>query len=117
MSHFAKINKDNIVTEVIVAEQEFIDSGIVGDPASWIQTSYNTWHGKHPNNTPLRKNFASVGFTYDKKLDAFIPPQPYPSWKFNKTICDWEPPIPCPITPIPHYWDEDELQWKSVSNN
>lgn len=115
MSHFAKINKNNIVTEVIVAEQGVIDSGVFGKPSSWIQTSYNTYGGKHPNNTPLRKNFAGIGYKYDKVRDAFIPPQPYPSWKLNEDTCLWEAPVEPPISEIPHYWDENAQQWKQYT--
>lgn len=116
MSHFAKINKNNIVIEVIVADQDFIDSGAVGDPTKWIQTSYNTFAGKHPNGTPLRKNFAGIGFKYDKKLDAFIPPQPYPSWTLDKETCQWKAPIEQPISDVPTYWDEESQQWKPYTN-
>jgi hypothetical protein len=74
MAHFAKI-QNNIVTQVIVAEQDVIDSGLFGDPASWIQTSYNTHNGVHVlGGTPLRKNFAGVGYTYDPVADEFNPP-------------------------------------------
>lgn len=77
MSHFAQIDNNNIVITVIVAEQDFIDSGVVGNPATWIQTSYNTYAGKHRlGGTPLRKNYAGAGFTYDPVKDAFIPPKP-----------------------------------------
>lgn len=74
MSHFARI-ENGIVTAVIVAEQDFIDSGAVGDPAQWIQTSYNTVNGEHLlGGTPLRKNFAGIGYTYDPVADEFNPP-------------------------------------------
>jgi len=115
MSHFAKIDKD-IVVQVIVAELKDIQSGIFGKPSDWVQTSYNTWHGQHPENKPLRKNFAGIGYTYDKNRDAFIPPKPYPSWKLNEQTCDWEPPSPTPQTEIPHIWDEDLKQWVSIND-
>ena len=86
MAHFAKV-KDGIVTEVIVAEQDVIDSGLFGDPTSWVQTSYNTYAGQHPEGRPLRKNFAGIGFTYDAERDAFIPYQMYPSWILNEETC------------------------------
>jgi hypothetical protein len=74
MAHFAKI-ENGIVTQVIVAEQDVINSGLFGDPASWIQTSYNTHNGVHIlGGTPLRKNFAGVGYTYDPVADEFNPP-------------------------------------------
>ena len=75
MSHFAEIDNDGLVLRVIVAEQDFINSGAVGDSFRWIQTSYN-------NN--FRKNFAGKGSTYDKTKDAFIDPQPYPSWTIKR---------------------------------
>ena len=90
MSHFAKV-ENGIVTKVIVAEQDFIDSGAVGDPSSWLQTSYNTSGGQHPNGTPLRKNFAGIGYTYDRNRDAFIPPKPSEgSFRLNEETCQWE---------------------------
>lgn len=91
MSHFAKV-EDGIVTEVLVIEQDVIDTGIFGDPAMWVQTSYNTLAGQHPEGRPLRKNFAGIGYTYDAERDAFIPPQPDPSWVLNEETCCWEAP-------------------------
>ena len=93
MSHFAQIDENNIVTNVIVAEQDFIDSGAVGDPSKWIQTSYNTQAGEHKlGGTPLRKNYAGIGYTYDSTLDAFIPPKPFNSWVLNEDTCLWNAP-------------------------
>ena len=106
MSHFVKI-KNNIVTEVIVAEKNYINSGVVGDSFLWVQTSYN-------NN--FRKNFAGVGDTYDAARDAFIKPQPYPSWVLDETTCLWKAPTPRPA-PNDDYlyeWDEDNTQWVQV---
>ena len=100
MAHFAKLN-NNIVTEVIVAEKNFINSGLVGDEFLWVQTSYN-------NN--FRKNYAGVGYTYDKSKDAFIPPKPYPSWALNETTCLWESPIDYPSDNKIYRWDEDAYQ-------
>jgi hypothetical protein len=91
MSHFAQIDLNNIVINVIVAEQDFIDSGAVGDPAAWIQTSYNTYAGKHLlDGTPLRKNYAGLGYTYDKERDAFIPPKPGEDYVLNEDTCVWQ---------------------------
>mgnify|MGYP001594010785 CR=1 FL=1 len=96
MAHFAEIDEKGIVKRVIVAEQDFIDSGKVGDPKNWIQTSYDTHNGVHLlGGTPLRKNYAGIGYTYDKVRDAFIPP-PQKNWNLNdfeisnETGC-WEP--------------------------
>jgi len=105
MSHFAKIDSNNIVQEVIVAEQDFINSGAVGDSFLWIQTSYN-------NN--FRKNFAGKGFTYDKTRDAFIPPQPYPSWTLDEDTCLWECPIAYPDDGNEYSWNETDQQWDEV---
>ena len=116
MAHFAQIDDNNVVMHVIVAEQDFIDSGAVGDPSKWIQTSYNTIKGVHKlGGTPLRKNFAGVGFIYDSVRDAFYPSQPYPSWTLNEDTCTWEPPVPRPESnyPVYHVWDEDNLNWYS----
>ena len=122
MSHFAEINNDNIVQRVIVVEQDFIDSGKLGDPDNWVQTSYNTRGGVHyaPNsNEPdggiaLRKNYAGVVSTYDKTRDAFIPLQPYPSWVLNDDTCLWNPPIPYPEDGKLYIWNEENQAWDLV---
>ena len=106
MSHFAKIDSNNIVENVIVAEQDFINSGAVGDSFLWVQTSYN-------NN--FRKNYAGVGFTYDATRDAFIPPQPYPSWALNEDTCQWEAPIAHPDDGKSYDWDEETTSWDEVT--
>ena len=114
MSHFAKI-EDGIVTQVIVAEQDVIDSGLFGDPSCWVQTSYNTRGGVHINNgTPLRKNFAGIGFRYDAYRDAFIPPRQYLTWSLNEETCLWEPPVPCPNDGKKYRWDEITSSWMEV---
>jgi hypothetical protein len=104
MSHFAKI-ENNIVTEVIVAEQDFINSGLVGDSFLWVQTSYNG---------NFRKNYAGIGFTYDKTRDAFIEPQPYPSWTLNEDSCQWEAPVAYPDDGNMYTWNETDQQWDEV---
>jgi len=101
MSHFAKIDKNNIVTEVIVAEQDFINSGVVGDSFLWIQTSYN-------NN--FKKQFAGIGHTYDKINDVFISPKPYPSWALDASF-DWQPPTARPDNGKRNKWNEDTQAW------
>ena len=119
MSHFAEINKDGIVQRVIVAEQDFINSGKVGDPNNWVQTSYNTKGGVHyaPNsNDPdggiaLRKNYAGKGYTYDETRDAFIPPKAFPSWLLDEDTCKWKAPIPKPDDDKRYYWDEETTNW------
>ena len=102
MSHFAKINSSNIVTEVIVAEKDFINSGVVGDEFLWVQTSYN-------NN--FRKNFAGIGDTYDKTKDAFITVKPFASWVLDEATCKWKAPTDCPGDINDYYWNEDTLSW------
>lgn len=116
MAHFAQIDENNIVTNVIVAEQEFIDSGVVGDPTSWIQTSYNTYGGKHPEGKPLRKNYAGLGFTYDLVLDAFIAPAPFASWVLDEETCLWHPPTPMPEDGKRYKWNEEILNWELVAD-
>ena len=110
MSHFAKVI-NGIVTEVLVIEQDVIDTGIFGDPSLFIKTSYNTHGGVHPQNLPLRKNFAGVGYTYDSVRDAFIPPKPFASWVLNENTCLWESTIPRPQDDNEYYWDETTLSW------
>ena len=119
MAHYAKV-LEGIVETVIVAESEFFNNFVDDSPGKWIQTSYNTRGGVHyePNsNTPssdqskaLRKNYAAVGYTYDKKRDAFIPPQQFPSWTLNNTTCLWDPPMPQPSDGKAYLWDESLYQ-------
>ena len=101
MSHFAKLDKDNIVTEVLVSEQDFINSGLVGDSFLWVQTSYN-------NN--FRKQYAGKGHTYDKANDVFISPKPYPSWTLDASF-DWQPPIEKPDDDKMYAWNEETTTW------
>jgi hypothetical protein len=108
MAHFAKV-ENGIVTQVIVAEQDVIDSGLFGH--GWIQTSYNTHGGKHPEGRPLRKNYAGIGFTYDEQKDAFIPPKPFPSWALDDDTCLWNPSVPYPNDGKFYSWDEETLSW------
>jgi len=114
MSHFAKV-ENGIATHVIVAEQDFINSGLVGDPSIWIQTSYNTYAGEHRlGGTPLRKNYAGLGYTYDSERDAFIPPNPFPSWILDENTCLWNPPIPMPtseLNNVYYTWNEETQNW------
>lgn len=132
MAHYAFLNDQNIVTEVIVGKDEGQD-GI-----NWEQwygefrgqlckrTSYNTRGGVHydPNTSEpsddqskaYRKNYAGIGFTYDATLDAFIPPAPYLSWILNITNCLWEPPIPYPNDGQRYQWYEDTLSWVRVDD-
>lgn len=110
MAHFAKV-LDGIVQQVIVAEPEFFNTFVDNSPGEWIQTSYNTHGGEHPEGRPLRKNFAGVGFTYDREKDAFIPPQPFPSWNLNEETCLWEPPVPYPSDGEYYTWNEETQSW------
>ena len=105
MSHFAEIDNDNIVQRVIVAEQDFINSGLVGDSFNWVQTSYNG---------NFRKNYAGIGYTYDSTRDAFIAPQPFNSWALNEDTCQWEAPTPYPDDDKMYTWDEATTNWKEV---
>jgi len=114
MAHFAKV-LDGKVLNVIVAEQDFIDNFIDSSAGEWIQTSYNTRGGQHIlGGTPLRKNYAGIGFTYDKEKDAFIPPQPYPSWTLDDETCLWNSPIPMPEDGNFYEWNETDQQWELI---
>ena len=114
MAHFALVNARGIVEQVIVAEQDVIDSGLFGNPSSWIQTSYNTHGGQHPEGRPLRKNYAGVGYTYDAQHDAFIPPKPFASWSLNEDTCLWNAPTPYPQDGKRYNWDEETTSWVEV---
>lgn len=112
MSHFAKV-ENGVVVNVIVVEQDVIDSGIFGH--GWVQTSYNTHGGVHANGgTPLRKNYAGVGYTYDADRDAFIPPQPFASWTMSDDTCLWSAPTPMPVDGNPYTWDEATISWVAM---
>lgn len=122
MSHFAEVN-NGVVTKVIVAEQDFIDT--LDNSKQWIQTSYNTKGGVNTRTgIPIRKNYAGIGYTYDKIKDGFISPKPFPSWILNEDTCIWESPIPKPNdegtrmtnstgTFNKHYfWNEKSHKWE-----
>lgn len=114
MAHFAKV-ENGTVTQVIVAEPEFIATGALGDPASWVQTSYNTQGGVHLlGGEPLRGNFAGIGYSYDEKKDAFIPPKPFKSWKLNATTFLWEAPVAMPEDGKLYTWNEKDKAWDEV---
>ena len=123
MAHFAKV-QDGIVTQVIVAEQEFFDTFVDSSPGQWIQTSYNTRGGVHyqsNSNEPsadqskaLRKNYAGIGFTYDAGRDAFIPPKPYSKWVLNEQTCLWDAPTQMPSDDKRYRWDDDAGNWVEV---
>jgi hypothetical protein len=111
MAHFAKV-ENGVVTQVIVIDQDTLNLGHWGDPSLWIQTSYNTQGGKHLlGGTPLRKNYAGIGFTYDANRDAFLPPRPFPSWVLDEDTCLWGAPIPRPDENKIYNWDEDSKSW------
>jgi len=115
MSHFAYVDENNVVTNVLVIEQDVIDTGVFGDPARWIQTSYNTHAGVHKNGgTPLRKNFAGIGMIYDQIRDAFYEQQPYPSWTLNEDTCVWQPPTSMPNDDKMYAWNESTTTWDAV---
>jgi hypothetical protein len=121
MAHYAFLDENNIVTEVIVGKEEG-EEGI-----DWEQhygsfrgqvckrTSYNTHGNQHPNNQPFRKNYAGVGFSYDEQRDAFIPPKPFLSWSLDENTCLWNSPIPRPMDDKLYVWDEPTLTWVEIN--
>ena len=109
MAHFAKV-VNKLVTQVIVAEPQFFSTFVDNSPGEWIQTSYNTIGGVHTlGGTPLRKNYAGIGYAYDRERDAFIPPKPFASWVLNEQTCLWEPPVPKPQGDF--VWNEETCHW------
>lgn len=117
MAHFAKLDENNVVVEVNVVNNEDIQNlpfpesepiGVAflsqwsGGYTNWKQTSYNG---------NFRKNYASIGYTYDPARDAFIPPKPFESWLLNENTCQWEAPVPYPNDEKLYYWDEATLSW------
>ena len=124
MAHFAEIDENNVVTQVLVVSddqenrgQEFLSNDLkLG--GTWLKTSYNTIAGEHQNGgTPFRKNYAGIGFTYDADRDAFIPPKPFNSWLLDEDKCIWEAPTPMPIDDKMYTWDEETTSWKEVTND
>lgn len=119
MAHFAKIDEDGTVLEVIATSNQKPGEGyywlVDTFGGTWLKTSYNTQAGVHRlGGTPLRKNFAGVGFTYDEERDAFIPPQPFASWLLDENTCNWNPPTPYPSDGKFYDWDEESLSWVEV---
>jgi hypothetical protein len=110
MSHFAKI-ENGVVVQVIVAEEDFILTGALGDPANFVQTSYNTLGNQHPEGRPLRGNYAGIGFTYDEVNDVFIAPKPFDNWILNGNWL-WEPPIAMPVDEYFYKWNQEATAWE-----
>jgi len=112
MAHFAKV-ENNIVTQVIVADQDVIDS--FPDKELYIKTNYHTRGGVNVlGYEPLRKNFAGIGYSYNENLDAFIPPKPYNSWVLDEETCLWEAPIAMPQDENHYAWNEDNQSWDII---
>jgi len=122
MAHFAEVDENNIVTRVLVVDNSEENNGQVfladtlGLGGTWLKTSYNTFGGVHSNGgTPLRKNYAGIGYTYDSSRDAFIPPKPYASWLLNEDTCLWDAPTPMPVQEGKIFkWVEEDLNWQEV---
>jgi hypothetical protein len=115
MGHFAKV-VDGKVTQVIVAEPDFFDTFVDSSPGTWLQTSYNTRAGHHTlGGTPLRGNYAGIGFTYDAVNDVFYQPQPFPSWTLNQSTWTWESPVPQPVDGKIYTWNENMKTWDEVA--
>jgi hypothetical protein len=113
MAHFAQIDENNIVTQVLVVPDNAEDRGQdylandLGLGGTWVQTSYNN---------RIRKNYAGVGFTYDAVRDAFIAPKPFDSWVLNEDTCRWEAPVAYPTDGVMYKWNEDKKDWEAIVN-
>jgi hypothetical protein len=111
MAHFAELDENNIVTRVLVTDNDFPNEGydwlVETFGGTWVQTSYNA---------TIRKNFAGIGFNYDETRDAFIPPKPFESWLLNEETCNWEAPKPYPTDEKPYNWDEESQEWIEYVN-
>lgn len=121
MAHYAFLDENNIVTEVIVGKDEGEDGvnweAHYGDFRGQVckRTSYNTQGGVHKlGGTPFRKNYAGIGFSYDAERDAFIPPKPFNSWTLNEDSCLWVAPISYPIDGQIYLWNEETTSWDAV---
>lgn len=119
MAHFAEIGTDNKVIRVLVTSNEAPDEGyqwlVDNLGGTWVKTSYNTQGGVHNSGgTPLRKNYAGIGYLYDSDRDAFIPPRPFNSWILNESSCLWEAPVAMPTDGKIYTWNEDSVSWQEV---
>jgi len=119
MAHWAELDGDNVVLRVLVGSNSDPDEGyqwlIDNLGGTWVKTSYNTQGGVHSlGGTPLRKNYAGIGYTYDSVRDAFIPPKPFNSWVLNESSCLWEAPVPYPTDGKMYTWDEASTSWVEV---
>ena len=122
MAHYAILNDNNLVINVIVGKDEESDSGVdweqeyskvTGNTA--LRTSYNTFQNQHQNGKePFRGNYAGIGYSYDATNDVFIPPKPYPSWVWNLSTCSWKAPTPYPDDDNVYIWDESTTSWVKV---
>ena len=122
MAHYAMLDENNIVVQVIVGKNE--DELFDGQTIDWEQyyggkrTSFNTYGGVHQlGGTPFRKNAAGIGYTYDVTRDAFIPPQPFPSWVLNEDTCLWDAPTPMPTDGQFYCWDEPTTSWVMINGS
>jgi hypothetical protein len=120
MAHWAELDENNIVTRVLVGSNEDPDEGyqwlIDNLGGTWVKTSYNTQGGVHSlGGTPLRKNYAGIGYSYDADRDAFIPPKPFNSWVLNEDTCLWDAPTPYPADGKMYRWVEEYLNWQEVT--
>ena len=111
MAHYAFLDENNIVTEVIVGidETELID-GL--DPETWYGNFRGQVCKRTSYNANLRKNYAGIGYTYDAVLDAFIPPKPFNSWLLDEQICQWYSPVPYPTDGFTYFWNEAIVNWE-----
>lgn len=119
MAHYAFLNENFIVTEVIVGKDEsnYDWEAHYGQFRGQLckRTSYNTQGGTHNSGgTPFRKNYAGIGYSYDPQRDAFIPPKPFTSWQLNETTCLWEAPTPMPLDGKLYSWDENTTDWIEI---
>jgi len=120
VAHWAEIDENNIVLRVLVGDNNDLDEGyqwlIDNLGGTWIKTSFNTFGGAHKEGgTPLRKNFAGIGFTYDATRDAFIPPKIIESFVLDEETCQWEPPVAYPTDGKNYYWDEPTVSWIEIA--
>ena len=115
MAHFAKIENGTVTQVNVIDEDYFAENRETRYTGQWVQTSYNTQGGIHLlGGTPLRKNYAGIGYTYDEARDAFIPPKPFNSWLLNEDTCQWDAPVAYPTDDKFYMWDEEQQQWTEV---
>lgn len=125
MAHYAFLNSNNIVTEVITGvDENVIQTDLDGTQVGGTSEAWETFYGNFRNqtckrtsyNNNIRKNYAGIGYTYDSERDAFIPPKPFTKWVLNETTCQWEAPVAYPTDSKQYVWNDNRGEWEELND-